>query len=165
MTLYTNTKNTSSVAKIVSIDKIGKTCPNNWTKFCSRESTYSQSHEANVAVLQVVHRHLKIKQPFESKRFTGSGRVGASTGKRYFDWLERMIRTGLPSKGTLYLFFVTRSRLFRPLDYNYDDVQTWNPTQADYDNFDDWLCRSFGNESERPLLFGLHCPACQMQNK
>ena len=156
MTLYTNTKNTSSVPpRIISVDEIGRIRRNDWVIFCNRESTTAQSHQANVAVLRVVHRQLGCKQPFASSLYkrTANGSVaGASSGSPYFIRLGHVLRAGLSklgANGTLYAVFVTRGRIFRPPGYEKDDTRTWNPTQADYDAFGNWLYRCFGHNADR----------------
>ena len=155
MTLYTGITNTSSVPpRIISVDGIGSIRPNDRLMFFDRKSTRSQSHCPNVAVLRVVHKQLESKLPFEQLLHTThkNGRVATALGQKYFTWLEPILRTGLQSlgtKGILYAVFTSPGRIFRPSNYVYDDEQTWNPTQADYDAFDDWLYRCFGHDSER----------------
>jgi hypothetical protein len=146
---------TSSVSsKIISIDEVGRIRSNDRIILCNRVSTRSQSHRPYAAVLRVVYQQLGCKQPFERLlyKIKGNGGIGTASGKRYFIWLEQVLRAGLAmlgANGTLYALFVTRGRIFRPPGYEGGITATWNPTQADYDALDEWLVRHFLQDADR----------------
>jgi len=155
MTLYQNTKSAATgAAKIISIDEVDRIRPGDEVVFVSRVSTDDQRHEPKIAVLQVVHRQLGIRQPFEAllHTFKGSGKIGTTLGDKYRVWLERILRAGLVklgAGGTLYVVYVLRGRISRPSSYNKDIPATWCHTQPDIDAFNEWLCQCFGQDASK----------------
>lgn len=128
----------------------------------NRESraTQEHGHEAKMEALRIAHASLGIKPPILEDSVIGSGKLDILAGKStsspdYFDWLRKRIRSGLektPFGKPLFVMFATRSRLMRPMGYDYRKAPMIPYAERDYDLFNDWLHRSFP-ERTKDIVF------------
>ena len=136
----------------------------------NRKSSRSQdeaSHDAKDMLLRALYANWNRKDPFEMRRFNGSGRlccINDTSG--YFADLKQTILDGLartPAGKKLYLVFTTRSRLFRPpyYDHKYQSA-TWRHSAADCKVFDQWIRDNFGERAD-DIRFVILCQfsACE----
>lgn len=122
----------------------------------NRKSSRSQdeaSHNAKEMLLRALYNDWNQKAPFEMCPFDGSGKLcHINDQDGYFVDLRQTIQDGLartPADKKVYMIFTSRSRLFRPPNYDRNNQSaTWHHCAADYDTFDQWIRDNFGARAD-----------------